>query len=443
VEARTLEPVVIVGGGLSGLAAAVELSSQRIPVLLLEQKPYLGGRAYSFRDMATGQTVDNGQHALIAGYHRTRALLSRIGTDAQLVIQPRSELHLHHPERGFVDVRFPRLPAPLHLLWGGISSSLFTADDAMPLLRAGWSLLRSGGRRGQTALSQMTILEWLQMTGQTHELRRSFWEPLAISIMNEHLDRASAMMFVNALRTAFLGGWRHSALAIPSVGLSELFASPARKYIRENGGEVRCTTRVNALSLEGGAVRTIQTSDGEQIPCRAVILAVPSGAVEPLLPEALRSGGYLHGITSLPTSPIVSMHIWYGSDFMTHNVLGLVGRRIQWVFKRKGYISAVISAAHGFTGMSNAALAAIAQEDLTGVYGGGIGMPRHYLVIREKKATYSSSPEVEAMRPGTSTPVPNLFLAGDWTATGYPATIEGAVVSGEAAAARCISLQNS
>jgi uncharacterized protein with NAD-binding domain and iron-sulfur cluster len=121
VEARDAGPVIIIGGGLSGLTAAVELVSRGIPILLLEQKTYLGGRAYSFRDLRTGDIVDNGQHALIAGYHRTRLLLSRIGSLDLLSIQPRAELHLHHPSRGFVSVRFPRLPAPVHLLWGGIT----------------------------------------------------------------------------------------------------------------------------------------------------------------------------------------------------------------------------------------------------------------------------------------------------------------------------------
>jgi hydroxysqualene dehydroxylase len=288
----------------------------------------------------------------------------------------------------------------------------------------------------------MTISEWLADTDQSAEMRRSFWEPLAVSIMNEHIDRASASIFVRALRTAFLGGWHTAALAIPTVGLSELFAEPAREYITGHGGEIRCGARVSSVVQEAGRVSAVDTSSGHRLRCCAVILAVPSSTVESILPHDLREGGFLQGISELPTSPIVSLHLWYDREFMHHGMLGLVDRRVQWLFKRKGYLSAVISAAHEFVGMTNAELANIAQEDLRSVFGAEIGEPRHQLVIREKRATYSSSPHVEGLRPGTTTPLRNLFLAGDWTATGYPATIEGAVVSGEAAAKaaiRCIS----
>jgi hydroxysqualene dehydroxylase len=445
VEAHNREPVIIVGGGLSGLAAAVELAGRGIPHLLLEQKPHLGGRAYSFRDRTSGDIVDNGQHALIAGYHHTRKLLSRIRTEDRLSIQPRAELHLHHPDRGFISVRFPPLPPPLHLLWGGLTGSLFRNADLPALVRTGWSLMRAKNMNYRSRFDAMTIREWLDTMDQSAELRRTFWEPLAVSIMNEHIERASAAIFVRALRTAFLGGWHDAALAIPTVGLSELFADPAKEFITGAGGEIRCHARVTRLVQEGTMVAAVETGEGSRLKCRAVILAVPPAAVEPLLPEELGRTGYLHGISELPTSPIVSLHLWFDREIMHQNVLGLVDRRVQWVFKRKGYVSAVMSAAHAFVGMTNMELANIAQGDLKSVFGDQIGPARHILVIREKRATYSSSPEVEDRRPGTTTPLANMFLAGDWTATGYPATIEGAVVSGEAAADaafRCISRGN-
>jgi phytoene dehydrogenase-like protein len=260
--------------------------------------------------------------------------------------------------------------------------------------------------------------------------------------MNEHVDRASAGVFARALRKAFVEGWHHAALAIPTVGLSDLFARPAQRFIAERGGVIRCGVRVNGIESKNDAVSAVTTATGELLPCEAAILAVPPPGLLPLLPQSLKDAAYLEGIGSLPASPIVSLHLWYDRRFMEHDVFGLVDRRVQWLFRRQAHVSAVISAAHDYVGLGNKELVNIAHDDLKGVFGSGIGTPSHALVIREKRATYSSSPAVERLRPGFATPLRNLFLAGDWTATGYPATIEGAVISGETAAAavvRCMS----
>jgi squalene-associated FAD-dependent desaturase len=444
-------PIVIVGGGLSGLAAGVWLSRRRIPVLVLEQKPFPGGRAYSFTDAATGETVDNGQHVLIAGYDATMRFLADLGTRHLLATQPRPLLVLHHPEKGFRRLRFPALPSPLHLGWGFMTSDLFSLADRRRMLRAGQALLRWSDR-DQKSIASLTIDEWLNSVGQSAETRRSIWEPLAISIMNEHCRVASALVFVRALREAFLRHWQGAALAVPRVGLSRLYVDDAVRVIKENGGDVRCGVDVQEVESENGMVTGVRTRDADITACTALILAVPSDRIRPLLPGELRSAGYLDGLERAPVSPIVSVHLWFEKEFMRGDtVVGLIDRRIQWIFNKRtiggsaapgqnqppgGYICAVISAAGEFSEKTNEELAGIAAEDLRTVYGSAVGLPVRALVIREKRATFSPTPEFEGMRPGPKTPVPNLFLAGDWTATGLPATIEGAVVSAE----RCVPL---
>jgi len=436
-----VNPVVIVGGGLSGLAAAVGLSSRRIPVLLLEQRKSLGGRAYSFVDDATGTVIDNGQHVLIAGYSRTMEFLGTIGTRDSLAVQTAPEFVFHHPDRGFCSLRFPLLPSPLHLLSGIITTDLFSAADRFRLLRAGrglWSVR-------DEAVAGMTVGAWLDSLGQSAETKRSFWEPLAVAIMNEHIAVASAIVFIRALRTAFLSGARGAALAIPTVGLSDLYVEPARAFIARNGGRLRCGADVAGSVAEGGDVTGVRLKAGETIPCSALILAVPSSRAPSLLPAALRESGFLDSAARIPLSPIVSVHLWFGEDVMPQEVLGVIGRRIQWVFNRRkicrehgrgGHVSVVISAAHDFVDRDNEALTQIAVEDLRSVYGAHVPRPSHAVVIREKRGTFSCTPEVERIRPECDTPVPNLFIAGDWTNTGYPATIEGAIMSGEKCARR-------
>jgi squalene-associated FAD-dependent desaturase len=438
-------PVVIVGGGLSGLSAGVSLTARGIPVLVYEQKPHLGGRAYSFVDSTTGETVDNGQHLLIRGYAATMQLLEAIGTRRLLTVQPVPALVFHHPQKGFRTFRLPSVPSPFHMLAGVLGSDLFGLADRVRLLRAGAAMRRCRGGKAEEEISRLTVAEWLSSEGQTEEAVRSFWEPLAVSIMNEHVASASALLFVRSLRTAFLEDRANASLAIPSVGLSDLYANPARDLILREGGGVHCSTRVARVDVAEGSATGVTLQDGSFVGASAVILALPPAEARAVLPEPLASQGFLASIAATSFSPIVSVHLWFRHEVMSRDVVGLIGRTVQWVFNRRrlagggpegGHISATISAAHEIVGKTQDEIVGIVMHDLRSAFGQEMPDPWHTLVIREKKATFSATPAVESLRPDQRTPLKNLFLAGDWTATGYPATIEGAVISGE----RCAML---
>ncbi len=434
-----MKPVVVVGAGLSGLAAGVALASRSIPVVLLERRPYAGGRAYSFRDRTTGDVIDNGQHLLIAGYARTRAYLETIGSAHLLDIQTTPELLFHHPRRGYLRLRFPALPSPLHLLGGVLVSNLFAAGDKPGVLRAGAAIARESVSASGVP-PDWTIDRWLDRHGASAEARASFWHPLAISIMNEKPGAASARVFVRSLREAFLSHRTGAALAIPRAGLSELLVDPAVSYIRARGGDVRFGIDVAETIEEGGKAVRVRTKDGAVVDASSVILAVPSTHVARLLPASRHTDFHLREISSTAVSPILCIHLWYDHRVSPHAVLGVLGRSVQWVFRHARVnaagerLSLVISAAYEETALTNEALVARGIEDCVGIFGESAQSPYHAVVIREKRATFSLSPEVEALRPDVRTPVPNLFLAGDWTATGLPATVEGAIRSGEAAA---------
>ena len=433
-----MKPVVIAGAGVSGLAAGVGLAELNIPVIVLEQRPYPGGRAYSFTDAETGTVIDNGQHVLIAGYHRTMHLLEKIGTRKSITVQSQPSILLHHPQKGFGRFRIPPLPPPWHAAAGILTFPLMPLNDRLALLRARKFIM--GNPELDAQIAGWTIDRWLDHVGQSAEARISLWEPLAVSIMNERTTHASALLFSRALRQAFLENRHSASMAIPTVGLSALYAAPAKEFIERNGGTVRCNADVEAVNASGQEATSVVLRGGETIDCSACILSVPSDRVRSLLPEILREAGYLAGLENLPVSPIVSLHLWFSKNFTTHTFFGLIGRRVQWVFNKSllnaeqgpgGHVSAVISAAHDFVSLSNDDLVRIAVEDLRSTFGAVIGSPRHAVVIREKRATISPSPEAEPMRPANTTPFSNLFLAGDWTATGLPATIEGAIVSAE------------
>lgn len=440
-----MKPVVIVGAGLSGLASGVFLSRHNIPVLLLEQKPAAGGRTSSFRDPVTGDVLDNGQHTLIAGYEATMRFLTMLGTAHLLRVQERPRLRFHHPVRGFCTLELPRLPVPYNLGAGILRTDLLSGADRVRLLRAGISL-RIRPAKAEARLAGKTVEEWLAWTGQSAEARRSFWEPLAVSIMNETCDRASAPVFLRALRRAFLGHWQAAAFAVPTVGLSELFVQPAVDLIRRAGGEVRCGASVVELLTDGGTASGVRLRGSEEVEACGVLLAVPSDKVARLLPPPVRTAIGLAGFDDCALSPIVSIYLWYRDNFMgSEEILGLIGTRLQWLFNRRalvpspmtasrGFVCGVISAAHGSSDLSNDTLTGLAVEDLRGIYGDAAAAPLRAVVLRERRATFSPTPAFERRRPGAATPIPGLFLAGDWTATGLPATIEGAVLSAERAA---------
>ena len=437
-------PVVIVGGGLSGLAAGVFLSARGIPVTLFEQKPALGGRAYSYTDATTGDIVDNGQHVLIAGYEKTMAFLEKIGTKDLLKIQSRPELLFHHPQRGFQRLVLPSLPPPFHLTFGILSCRLFSIADRLRILRAGLSIKRLGESDYNT-LTDLTVNQWLDMLGQPEECKRSFWEPLAVSIMNEHVASASAATFVRSVKKAFLSNRRNAALALPTVGLSELYAKHAEDFICAHSGSVFCNSDVTEVLFDGNIVSGVRLRSGDIMECSAIILAVPNTKLRALLPEPLRNQPAFSAMESAAMSPIVSIHLWFETDAMLDDFVGLIGKRVQWVFNKRrinkdkgkgGHISAVISAAHEFVSLSNDDLIRLTMEDLKSAYPEFPSHPIHAVVIREKRATFSCTPEIDRLRLPQRTSVPNMFLAGDWTDTGFPATIESAIVSAE----RCADL---
>jgi zeta-carotene desaturase len=442
-----VKPVVVVGAGLSGLAAGVALASRSIPVLLLERRPYAGGRAYSFRDRTTGDVIDNGQHLLIAGYTRTRAYLETIGSAHLLDIQTTPLLLFHHPRRGYLRLRLPALPSPLHLLAGVLASNLFAVGDKLGVLRAGAAIAReSVSASGIPA--DWTIDGWLDRQGASAEARASFWHPLAVSIMNEKPGAASARVFVRSLREAFLSHRTGAALAIPRAGLSELLVHPAVSYIRARGGDVRFGVDVAETIEEGGKAVRVRSKGGAVVDASSVILAVPSTNVAGLLPVSRHTDFHLREISSTAVSPILCIHLWYDHRVSPHAVLGVLGRSVQWVFRHARAnaggerLSLVMSAAYEEAALTNEALAARGIGDCVAIFGECARSPYHAVVLREKRATFSLAPEVEALRPDVRTPVPNLFLAGDWTATGLPATVEGAIRSGESAAA-CVVLTGS
>ncbi|PYV15647.1 MAG: hypothetical protein DMG21_14520, partial [Acidobacteria bacterium] len=266
------DDVLIVGGGFAGLAAGVALAEAGRRVRLFEQKPYLGGRARSFVDSATGSVVDNGQHLMMGCYHETRRFLETIGTADRVAFQPRLHVPFIEPGRGVTSLECPDWPAPWHLVLGVLASDSFAAGEKLEIARLGrWLSSANGlGAPASPRLSRpeesserpsgLTVARWLRQLGQSEDACRKFWDLICIAAMNEDPRVASASIFERVLRLALFQSAEDSCLGIPRMGLSECYAEAARDFITSRGGRVEVGRSVTSILLRpasAGEARSI------------------------------------------------------------------------------------------------------------------------------------------------------------------------------------------
>jgi zeta-carotene desaturase len=433
--------ILIIGGGFAGLTAGVALADEGCRVRLLEQKPHLGGRARSFKYSATGSVVDNGQHLLMGCYHATIRLLERIGTLDRVRFQERLAVHFLDREGRLTALECPGLPSPWHLLLGVLRSESFTYKEKWEVLRLGRSLQRSKAMEPET--EKLSVREWLTRRGQSERLQHNFWDLLCIAALNEDPAVAGAALFERVLRLALFTSSEDSRLGVPSVGLSEMYVEAAAAYIEARGGRVECGRSVSSLLLREGSCHGVRLADGTEIESECVLSAVPSFQLAGLLPgDLLRQEPFFAGAVSLCPAPIISINLWFDRAITELELAGLRGTTVQWLFNKgkilgsgEHYVSLVLSGAHQHMACSKEELLATALGELRQLLPqAGKAELRHSLIIKERFATFSPTWEAERLRPSARTPVRRLYLAGDWTATGLPATIESAAQSGYAAA---------
>jgi squalene-associated FAD-dependent desaturase len=444
--------VVVVGGGFSGLSAAISLQERRHDVVLLERRGILGGRTTSFRDAVTGEDVDNGTHLMVGAYTATLDLVRRASAEDLLLEQPNLKIEWID-DGGITALDCPPFDAPLHLLVGLLGLRVPLAAK-LQALRLGLAV-----RFGRAPVG-LTLAEYFRRTGQGEAVRRLLWDPLALAILNEPPETAAAVLFHRVYQEAFLRDHRASRFVFLRRGWGVLFERLAR-YLEGRGGIVHRGARVEALEIEGGRVRGVRYAQRarerrdlqagrEPVAAHetadAVVCAVPAHALRPLLPESWRGRAPFAGLERLGRSPIVSVEMWLDRVVVDRLMLGLRDCEVEWVFDkgrlfgREGapqHLAFIVSAAYRSASKKNGDLVAEAEAALRRYFPAMAGASiSRTLVLREPDATFASTPEAEGLRLEATTPIDGLYLAGDWTNTGLPATIEGAVRSGRRAAER-------
>jgi squalene-associated FAD-dependent desaturase len=433
--------VIIVGGGLAGLAAAVALAQRGVRGTLLESRPALGGRAGSFVDTATGERIDNCQHVSMGCCTNLRHFVESIG--AADAFRWEDVLYFIGPDGDVQQLRAGRWPAPLHLARAFLRFSFLSRHDRLSIARG----LRLLARERGAAQPARSFSEWLAGQHQTPAAVDRFWKVVLVSALSETLDRvdvgAARKVFVDGF-LAHREGWK---VGIPRAPLGELYGDRLTDWLAAHGVAVRLLTAVRRIVRADADGCELELADGTVLAARDVVLAVPHHRVPALLPDALRTHLQLARVERLETAPISSVHLWLDRPAIDLPHAVLIERLSQWVFNRTAlaatavensaawYYQVVISASRNVAGRPQANVIDEVQQELGAIWPGVREARRlHARMVTEHRAVFSPLPGSDEFRPPQQSPAPALQLAGDWTRTGWPATMEGAVRSGYLAA---------
>jgi len=441
--------IVVVGGGLAGIAAAMRLAGHGVKVTLVEASNRLGGRATSFVDRASGQVLDNCQHVLMGCCTNLIDLYQRLGVADQI--------HWHHRlyfanHDGQVDeLETDDLPAPMHMTRSLMGFKGFSLGEKIAIARGMLAIIRLGVK-GRQGLAGVSFGRWLKDHGQPDGAVRKFWSVIVTSALNELPDRVDASYAVQVFQDGFLANERAYVMGLSAVPLVELYAA-AQQAIQQASGHVLLSSRAQAFEYENGQVTAVRLTDGQRLTGDTFINGLPFDRLAKLCdPQMVEDDTRLKGLARFGVSPIIGIHMWFdaaqgsnGQPVMQLPHLILTQGHLQWLFN-KGYdkqvggqhLHGVISAAHDLVDHPAQQIIEIAVEEtrrvLTGVAGSADAALVHARVIKEKRATFSAQPGIDAIRPTARGAISNLYLAGDWCQTRWPATMEGAVRSGYLAA---------
>lgn len=431
-----MKPVIIIGAGWAGLAAAADLCHHGIPVRLVEAAAHIGGRAR--RVYHGGRPLDTGQHLFLGAFRETLALLQQIGvSEASVFERMPLQLCIRSAHRD-IRVKLGNHPAPLHLVRGLQNLSGVSLSERFRAVGLGVSLARHRFSMGE----DMCVADWLGQNHQSPALIHGIWEPLCRATLNTPAREASAEVFLRVLHDAFLRRREDSDLLIPRTDLSSILPDPAAAFIRAHGGSIEVDTQVTGLEIDQGSVTGVSTAAGTLAADR-IIIAVPSGVCRELLSPHQAFRVITGKLGSLTTTPICTVYLEYPRPVtLDAPFVGIVNGTPYWIFDRTrqnqpNIIAVVISGAGPHTEMNDDALVQQVGEKLTHYYPHWPA-PESRTVIRDSAATFACRTGINAVRPGNATPVQGCWLAGDYTATGYPATLEGAVKSGREAARQII-----
>ena len=443
--------VAVAGGGLAGLAAGCALADAGFRVSLFERRPYLGGRASSYQHPGTGEIIDNCQHVLLGcctnllDFYRRAKVKDKIRWYEKLTfLEPGGRASVIAPSA---------LPAPLHTAPAFLRAACLNFSDKLAISRAMAALApATPADRGES------FLDWLKGHGQTEQAIERFWKTILVSALNEDLDQVSVPYAAQVVRESFLKSEAAGRMGIPMVPLTDLY-STAGDYIRDRGGEIQLRAGVESFRPETSGVNVTANGQGQKFDY--LLLAVPFDVLGRMLPDTPEAAPLAASLGQFSSSPITGIHLWFDRQISELDHAVLLDRTIQWMFHKsrliesrnlesgnkegrnresredggRSYVELVVSCSRSLVEKSKAEIVDMALKEAREFFSGAREAKLvKSTVIKEVHATYSPRPGIEQYRPQAVTAWPRVFLAGDFAATGWPATMEGAVRSGYLAA---------
>jgi len=416
-----VDTAIVMGGGLAGLAAAAALGGAGKRVIVLEARPFLGGRATSYE--VGGESIDNCQHILLRCCVNLLDFYSRLGVQNKIAFS--REFTFIEPGGRRSVLKAGILPAPNHFAGSFLKLSYLNFSEKLAVARGIRAIAAESGRDD---LDRITMQQWLEQHGQPPRAIERFWRQVLVSAINEELDRMAAAHGFQVFRLGFIARKNAYEMGVPAVPLGELYSQERWKQI--GNVEIRLRAPVERVIVEDGLVKEV-VAGGETLRADTFVCALPFERVPALIPQLDID------ITEFEHSPITGIHLWFDRPVVDLPHATLLDRTIQWMFnKDRGcYVQLVVSASRSLLEMQRAEVVGLAVKELGEFFPSALTAQLEKAhVVKEARATFSAKPGMESKRPLEKTKLANLFLAGDWTRSGWPATMEGAVRSGYRAA---------
>ncbi len=438
--------VAVIGGGVAGIAAATRLAETGLRVTMIEKRPFLGGRASSFVDAVTGQVCDVCQHVTLGCCTEFESLLTRLGCRSDL--RYLDDIVMQDAAGRRATLRSSALPVPFHLAPSLMRVPWLSWTDrisAAQLVRR----LRSQAADAD-AVSDLDFLAWARRNGATDVVLRGMLEPIIVSACNAGLDDVSAHYGLTVLDRALTQTRDGYRVGIFTKPLGMLFTGPVQAAIERCGGSVWLRRTVAGIERIRSDGYRVALRTGTPVTARALVVAVPWDALPRLIPEEALTVHIRRAARCLRPAAIVSTHHWFDGHLDCPEALALIGRTVHWVFNKSvtfgmdshggTYVTTVTSAADDLGGASAGDVLSLARADIAAAASDRVLPPlRHERVFVERKATFIPVPGVDALRPPSRTALPDIAIAGEWTDTGWPSTMESAARSGLAAAAQILT----